>query len=905
MKINFLIVTLCILILCIIIKSITDKKTEHFATGCPDGWTEFTGVNAKACWRDGKGAGRYANDSRYRCRLDGYTGSYSWSKCAQSQPTTQSPPAPAQPKFQYIKDTTFSSADNSTLTITLNMDNIENISSNDIVAVLSQTEATNWTDGKWDTIKGTALYTYVCNPPVSEPTMYQCAGNYGDNVGSAVCCGQSGEIGNSNAICSEDRPQCVDYKQGKRMGRCINNLTGEGKACAAHFGSKQGDPVCCNQDGDLGNPGPDGNTFACSIGAPICVGFKQGKKMGSCAISVDTDNEKIISSYSGCTTAVREEIKFTNLTITPYSVFYLRNINQFNYYNNDTNEIDGQEVRISTEQAPCPVCPTLPPSLTPTPTPTPSTSPLKDAIWSSQVETFKNRKRSKKTPIRNVLWKEGFVGNSLLNIDLYTLSKKIHPGDVVAVLSQKAIDLWDGKWDNLKDSNGRIPTDNVKYTYICDPKDTTNTNSSIITKFADCDNTSRDTIVFSDLKFNPKKVFYLLSSKSFNFTDSNNKQVGFSLSVPENPFPTTPTPEEEVEEEVEEEIKAEAEEEAEAEAEEEVETEEEEGVSIPAKLVITEEGDTIPGEECLPILSQKDRDTIIQYSTSLPAVSTAGSYLKPKQIYCTTSNGTTIPITDYVKFMGMENTNILKEYKKYGCKLGSEYPSKISTIRNTKVDPEAETPVQKGIQADKLYKCKNRVSNTTTTYGIPSQGSDFWSKFIQFLKDLWQIIVDLFNSPYSINEETLKPSGDITKPDTASNTDTDEYSRLQTQCKDPNNLPITIKQVNDARNNVKRSPDPSFQDSGYISSQGTKLSKKTYYDYYYGNKKNSANSQNASDWTYVPDYQWTVPQKRAPTCVGNNNKKKVSGYTENYDSIFKKTSVGSMLPDFSYTQKSK
>ena len=51
------------------------------------------------------------------------------------------------------------------------------------------------------------------------------------------------------------------------------------QACAAHYGQKAGDPVCCSQHGALGN-----DHEACQSSTyPTCEGFMQGHHMGKCS----------------------------------------------------------------------------------------------------------------------------------------------------------------------------------------------------------------------------------------------------------------------------------------------------------------------------------------------------------------------------------------------------------------------------------------------------------------------------------------------------------------------------------------------------------------------------------------------------------------------------------------------
>lgn len=59
-----------------------------------------------------------------------------------------------------------------------------------------------------------------CSGGSSTPTK-QCAADYGVKVGDKVCCGQKGTLSNLQYACPKEMPKCVDYIFNKQWGKCI------------------------------------------------------------------------------------------------------------------------------------------------------------------------------------------------------------------------------------------------------------------------------------------------------------------------------------------------------------------------------------------------------------------------------------------------------------------------------------------------------------------------------------------------------------------------------------------------------------------------------------------------------------------------------------------------------------
>jgi len=100
----------------------------------------------------------------------------------------------------------------------------------------------------------------------------QCAASYGAAVGDPVCCGQSGPVSDAIYICGAGAPECTGFVQGSQWGTC-----GQPTRCAASYGAKVGDPVCCDQSGPVSDA-----IYICGADAPVCTGFVQGSQWGTC-----------------------------------------------------------------------------------------------------------------------------------------------------------------------------------------------------------------------------------------------------------------------------------------------------------------------------------------------------------------------------------------------------------------------------------------------------------------------------------------------------------------------------------------------------------------------------------------------------------------------------------------------
>jgi hypothetical protein len=135
----------------------------------------------------------------------------------------------------------------------------------------------------------TGIDSGSCSGGSSTPTK-QCAADYGVKVGDKVCCGQKGTLSNLQYACPKEMPKCVDYIFNKQWGKCIA-AENSNQQCAADYGVKVGDKVCCGQKGTLSNL-----QYACPKEMPKCVDYIFNKQWGKCIAAENSNQQDYIKS---------------------------------------------------------------------------------------------------------------------------------------------------------------------------------------------------------------------------------------------------------------------------------------------------------------------------------------------------------------------------------------------------------------------------------------------------------------------------------------------------------------------------------------------------------------------------------------------------------------------------------
>jgi hypothetical protein len=74
-----------------------------------------------------------------------------------------------------------------------------------------------------------------------------CTADYGARVGDPHCCGQPGKVDNGTKICGVMKPTCSGFVEGVAQGICNTNVS----TCVADFGAKIDDPCCCSRPGQV------------------------------------------------------------------------------------------------------------------------------------------------------------------------------------------------------------------------------------------------------------------------------------------------------------------------------------------------------------------------------------------------------------------------------------------------------------------------------------------------------------------------------------------------------------------------------------------------------------------------------------------------------------------------------
>merc|ERR1712228_471836 len=129
----------------------------------------------------------------------------------------------------------------------------------------------------------------------------------GVQVGGPVCCGQTGEVSADERICPSSTPVCSGFIQGSQWGKCSEALgtktedqvsqeiaqmeaqtAEEASGCAADTGVEIGGPVCCGQTGVV-----SAAYRVCPPSFPVCEGFIQGSKWGTCQAVVEENKTDI------------------------------------------------------------------------------------------------------------------------------------------------------------------------------------------------------------------------------------------------------------------------------------------------------------------------------------------------------------------------------------------------------------------------------------------------------------------------------------------------------------------------------------------------------------------------------------------------------------------------------------